>query len=207
MVKLTENTASLSATNLSTDNLNTQLSLIDIELPISPDFDWVALLQTGLYWFLILLILAGLVSLYLVFKTRHKALNKQPVWLHFYLLRKQFKQLEKSAGQSVEMNGSGNKDLKNTAVAFYAFTQRLFYVDNLLHKSCSEDLQNLKTFSNFLAFSNQPVSRETLQTHLKISRKWLNAHITFKTLLAFYVQNSTAKRQLIKTQTHKKGRQ
>jgi len=206
MFKLTENTASLSATNLSADNLNTQLSLIDIELPTSPDFDWIALLQTGLYWFLILLILAGLVSLYLVFKTRHKALNKQPVWLHFYLLRKQLLQLENSVDQKAKTELE-NKNLKNSAVTFYAFTQRLFYVDNLLHKSCSEDLQNLKTYANLLTFSNQPVSRETLQTHLKISRKWLNAHITFKALLAFYVQNSTAKRQLIKTQTHKKGRQ
>ncbi|GAB6068923.1 hypothetical protein JCM30760_00200 [Thiomicrorhabdus hydrogeniphila] len=204
MFKLTENTASLSATNLSADNLNTQLSLIDIELPISPDFDWLGLLQTGVYWFLIFLILAGLVSLYLMLKTRHKAHNKQPVWLHFYLLRKQLSQLDISVGQ-IDKTELKNKDLKNTAVAFYAFTQRLFYVNNLLHKSASEDLQNLKTFSNLLAFSNQPVSRETLQTHLEMSRKWLNAHITLKALLAFYGQKEKSKS--MKIQPHKKGRQ
>ena len=206
MFKLTENTASLSANNLSADNLNTQLSLIDIELPTSPDFDWIALLQTGLYWFLILLILAGLVSLYLVFKTRHKALNKQPVWLHFYLLRKQLSLLEISVDQKAKTELE-NKNLKNTAVTFYVFTQRLFYVDNLLHKSCSEDLQNLKTYANLLAFSNKPVSRETLQTQLKISRKQLNAHITIKVLMVFYWHKVKAKVKVKRSQTHERGHQ
>jgi len=163
--------------------------LLDIELPVSPDFDWLSVLQTSVYWFLGLLILAGLVSVYLMMKTRHKAFSQQPLWLHVFMLRKQLAQLE----QSIDVVSRDSGELKNSAVAFYAFSQRLVYVGGLFNEANSEALEEIKNHAILLAFSNQPVSRETMISQLKTSRKQLNLHGSLKELVGYYWQKMAQK--------------
>lgn len=179
-------------------------TLLDIELPLSPDFDWLGLVTTSLYWFIVVLIFAGLVSLYLMFKTRHQPFAKQSVLLHFIMVRKQFKKLR----HSIDLTANEKPISKTTIMKFYALMQRLEYVFGVLQSHSANtispitQLNDLKEQADLMAFSKQTVSRENVILAIEATHKQINTQLTSKHLVRYYLQKLNG--QKIKP-THKRG--
>lgn len=186
------------------------MTLLDIELPLSPDFDWLGLLTTSLYWLFIVMILAGLVSLYLMLKTRHQPFVKQSVLLHFILLRKQLKNLR----QSMNLTSNEQSVSKTTITDFYALVQRLDYISGILQSHSATEtlsltpLKDLKELADLMVFAKQTVSRENVTMAIEAAHKQINTQLTSKQLASYYWQIYGQKIKQISSAkpTYKRGR-
>lgn len=175
--------------------VSTELGLIDIELPMSPEVNWLAGIQLGWLWLLIVLFLAGLVFVWLTFKNHSKPFKKQSLFWHFFILRWQVYNLQKSLNavknQSKELNVT-----KKQVNAFYELVQRLVYIDALLVQSQSlfteashDDKTNLQRQANLFAFSGKAVSRETFMLQVDECAELVKKQTGFKTMWAFYFRS------------------
>lgn len=156
--------------------------LFDIELPISPDFNWFSVLQTSVYWGAVLLILLSFIALFVMFKTRHQPFAKQSLLLHFLMARRQLSRLQKTSQNSVNQTVVSKSEING----FYQLVQRLIYVSNLLKIEEEQICELLQCQADLLTFSKHTVSRETFLMNLKDSEAFLYSHLNAKNLLVYY---------------------
>ncbi|BCN92313.1 hypothetical protein THMIRHAM_00980 [Thiomicrorhabdus immobilis] len=163
------------------------LVLYDIELPVSPDFDWLSLLQTSAYWLVVLLVLMALIALWVMFTTRHQAFAKQSLLLHFLLVRRQLAKLQKATTENPEDKAAHQAISDAEIKGFYQLSQRLMYVAQLLGLQDKSPITSLQRQANVVAFSEQSVSRETYAMSLTETEKFLHSHLNAKKLVGYYL--------------------
>lgn len=171
---------------LSSELFNAEL--MDIELPLEPGFDWLVFWQTGSIVFIAILILAGLVYL-----LRYSQLAKNGLVSAPLILRWQLWQLKRI------LNNESHAKLtfipQETLGEFYLWNQNL---NKLLVKTCGEleegeiqEFQELNELSEYMAFSDMAVSRETyyqaLQEAQMLASKTLSYQVVFRCLFKRFI--------------------
>ena len=166
---------------LSSESFNAEL--MDIELPIEPGFDWLAFWDAGSMVFIAILVLAGLVYL-----LRYSQMAKHGLLSAPFILRWQLLQLKRI------LNNESHANLafvpQETLGEFYLWNQNL---NQLLAKTCGElaedvmqEFLELNELSEYMAFSDMAVSRETyyqaLQEAQILANKTLSFQIVFRCL-------------------------
>lgn len=168
----------VTAKELGSEPFNTEL--IDIELPLEPGFDWLALWQMGSLVLIAILILAGLVYL-----LRYSQIAKNGLLSAPFILRWQLLQLKRI------LNNDSHAKLafvpQETLGEFYLWNQNL---NTLLAKTCGEleedvieKFQELKELSEFMAFSDMAVSRETYYQALQEAQILANKTLRFQVVI------------------------
>lgn len=161
------------------------LVLYDIELPVSPDFNWLSLLQTSAYWLVIVVCVFALIALVVMFKTRQQAFSKQSLFLHFLMARFQLSKLQTLAQKSQNQTGVSQAEIHG----FYYLAQRLIYVSQRLKIEDEPSMDLLQRQVNFAVFSEHTVSRETFAVNLKEVEAFLQNHLSVKQLWAYYLND------------------
>ncbi|MEA1989556.1 MAG: hypothetical protein U9N57_10190 [Pseudomonadota bacterium] len=174
------------AEQLSSESFNAEL--MDIELPIEPGFDWLAFWHMGSMLFIAILILAGLVYL-----LRYSQMAKNGLVSSPFILRWQLLQLKRI------LNNESHTNLafvpQETLGEFYLWNQNL---NKLLAKTCGEleegviqELLELNELSEYMAFSDMAVSRETyyqaLQEAQILANKTLSFQVVFRCLFKRFI--------------------
>lgn len=176
-----ESKEAIPAEQLSLESFSAEL--IDIELPLEPGFDWLAFWYTGSMVFIVILILAGLVYL-----LRYSQMAKHGLVSAPFVLRWQLLQLKRI------LNHESHAKLvfvpQETLGEFYLWNQNL---NKLLAKTCGElaedvmqEFLELNELSEYMAFSDMAVSRETyyqaLQEAQILANKTLSFQVVFRCL-------------------------
>ncbi|WP_040727034.1 hypothetical protein [Thiomicrorhabdus sp. Kp2] len=159
------------------------LVLYDIELPVSPDFNWLSLLQTSAYWLVIVVCVFALIALVVMFKARNQPFAKQSLFLHFLIARSQLSKLQTLAQKSQSQTGISQAEVHG----FYHLAQRLIYVSQRLKVEDEPSMDLLQRQVNFVVFSEHTVSRETFAMNLKEVETFLQNHLSVKNLWAYYL--------------------
>ena len=159
------------------------LVLLDIELPVSPSFDWLSLLQTSAYWFVIVLSVFALMMLFVMFKARHQPFTKQSVLLHIFMARRQWSQLQRCAINSENQPGISKAEISG----FYHLAQRLIYLSKVLKVQDKQAIELLQRQMNVAVFSEQAVSRETFAMNLHEVNTFLQNYLSIKHLWNYYI--------------------
>ena len=178
--------------------MSTEVGLLDIELPMPPEVNWLTGIQLGWLWLLIACVLAGLVIVWLMLKNHSKPFKKQSLFWHFCILRWQLYHLQRSLN-AFKNQFNDAEITKKQVNAFYRLVQRLVYVDALSIRSQLSFTEmnngyktNLQRQADFFAFSGKAVSRETFILQVDECAQQVKKQTGFKSLWAFYFGSNHA---------------
>jgi len=154
------------------------MELKDIELPMSPGFDWSPIAQFSSVLLLLLLLLAGLVVLMRFYRVFNQSLLMAPFTLRWRLwqLKKAFRLVN-----GVLMTTEHSRGLYDWSEQLYRTISKIHQAHHVdQHEELLHEAHNLKVVCEYMTFSNEPVSRETYCEAIRNAQVLLNKALSVK---------------------------